>query len=106
MSETIADALQRLAAPAAPAATRVALDPEHMEQDLCRLVLTLVEFLRRLLEAQAVRRLEAGTLSDAEAERLGLGLKRAREAVVSICARLEIAPETLNLDLGPLGRLL
>jgi hypothetical protein len=90
----------------APELTRIALDPERMEQELSRLVLTLVEFVRRLLEAQALRRLDAGTLSDAEAERLGLGLKRAREAVLTICDRLQIAPETLNLDLGPLGRLL
>jgi hypothetical protein len=86
--------------------SRVALDPDHMEQDLARLVLTLVEFVRRLLEAQALRRVETGALSAAETERLGLGLKRAREAVLSLCTRLEIAPESLNLDLGPLGRLL
>lgn len=87
-------------------AVRLAIEPDRVEQDLIRLVLTLVEFLRRLMEAQAVRRLEAATITDEEAERLGLTLLRAREAVVSICARLNVAPETLNLDLGPLGRLL
>lgn len=100
------EAQQALAAAAAPAAMRLALEPESMEQDLARLVLTLVEFLRRLMEAQAVRRVEAGSLSDEEAERLGLGLLRARGAVESLCERLGVAPDSLNLDLGPLGRLL
>jgi hypothetical protein len=87
-------------------AVRLAIDPDRVEQDLTRLVLTLVEFLRRLMEAQAARRMEAGTITPDEAERLGLTLLRARQAVLSLCARLGIAPETLNLDLGPLGRLL
>jgi hypothetical protein len=86
--------------------THLAIDENNVEKDLVRLVLTLVEFLRRLLEAQAVRRLEAQTVTDDEAERLGLTLLRAREAVLSLCARLGVAPETLTLDLGPLGRLL
>ncbi len=100
------DAQHALAAAAAPVAMQLALDPDRMEQDLSRLVLTLVEFLRRLLEAQAVRRMEGGGLDAEEAERLGLGLLRAREAVVSLCDKLGIAPESLNLDLGPLGRLM
>lgn len=95
-----------LAAAAAPVAMQLALDPDQMEQDLSRLVLTLVEFLRRLLEAQAVRRMEGGGLDEAEVERLGLGLLRAREAVLSLCDKLGHAPESLNLDLGPLGRLM
>jgi hypothetical protein len=85
---------------------RLAIDPDRVEQDLARLVLTLVEFLRRLMEAQAVRRMEAATITEDEAERLGLTLKRAQAAVATICARLGVAPDSLNLDLGPLGRLL
>ncbi len=85
---------------------RLAIDPDRVEQDLTRLVLTLVEFLRRLMEAQALRRLEAGTITDDEAERLGLTLLRARDAILSLCTRLGVAPDSLNLDLGPLGRLL
>jgi hypothetical protein len=65
-----------------------------------------VEFLRRLMEAQAVRRLEADTITPDEAERLGLTLLRSKEAVQSLCARLGVEPDSLNLDLGPLGRLL
>lgn len=85
---------------------RLSLDPERVEQDLTRLVLTLVEFLRRLMEAQAVRRLEAETITPEEAERLGSTLMQARGAILSLCDKLGVAPESLNLDLGPLGRLL
>jgi hypothetical protein len=85
---------------------RLDIDPARVEQDLTRLVLTLVEFLRRLMETQALRRLEADTITPEEAERLGLTLLRSREAIVSLCTRLGVAPDSLNLDLGPLGRLL
>jgi len=90
-----------------PSATlaRIEIDPAAAEHDLARLVLTLVEFLRRLLEAQALRRFEANTLSPAEVERLGAALEAARAAVLAIAARLDIDPKTLTLDLGPLGRL-
>ncbi|NKC34541.1 gas vesicle protein K [Falsiroseomonas selenitidurans] len=86
--------------------TRLALDPATLEQDLGRLVLTLVELVRRLMEGQALRRMEAGTLSAEETERLGLGLMQLRGAVETLCGRLGLRPEELNLDLGPLGRLL
>lgn len=96
-----------LADPAtAPGPLRISLDADNIEQDLSRLVLTLVEFLRRLMEAQAVRRMEAGTITEAQAEELGGTLLRAREAVVTLCGRLKVDPDSLNLDLGPLGRLL
>jgi hypothetical protein len=100
MIDTRADAQ-----PATPP-VRLEIDPERVEQDLTRLVLTLIEFLRRLMEAQAVRRLDAETITPDEAERLGLTLLRSKEAVLSLCRRLGVAPESLNLDLGPLGRLL
>ena len=91
--------------PAEPLA-RVSIDPAAVERDLSRLVLTLVEFLRRLMESQAMRRMEAGTITDAQAEAVGGTLLHAREAVLSLCARLDVAPDSLNLDLGPLGRLM
>ncbi|HQT76118.1 MAG: gas vesicle protein [Rhodospirillales bacterium 20-64-7] len=87
-------------------AVRLDIAPDRVEQDLTRLVLTLVEFVRRLLEAQAVRRMEAGTITSVEAEQLGVTLMRSRDVVLSLCQRLGIAPDSLNLDLGPLGRLL
>lgn len=85
---------------------RFSIDPGAVERDLARLVLTLVELLRRLLEAQALRRMEAGTVTDDEVERLGCALMGTRGAVTALCERLGLAPEDLNLDLGPLGRLL
>jgi hypothetical protein len=93
-------------AAAGPALARLDIDPAALQRDLARLVLTLVEFLRRLLEMQAVRRMEAGTISDAQAEELGATLLRAQDAVLDMCARLDVAPDSLNLDLGPLGRLM
>ncbi len=89
-----------------PVLGRISIDPDRVEQDLARLVLTLVEFLRRLMEAQAVRRMEAETITPEEAERLGLTLLRSRDAVVSLCEKLGVAPDSLNQDLGPLGRLM
>ena len=85
---------------------RLSIGGDNIEQDLARLVLTLVEFVRRLLESQALRRFEAGTISETEGERLGQALLQGREAVVSLCRRLDLPPDSLNLDLGPLGRLL
>ncbi len=93
--------------PGRPAvAARLDIDPGAVERDLSRLVLTLVEFLRRLMEAQAVRRMEAGSITEAQAEALGGTLMQARDAVLSLCDRLEVAPDSLNLDLGPLGMLM
>lgn len=89
-----------------PLLGRIEIDPDSVEQDLVRLVLTLIEFLRRLMETQAIRRMEAGTITQDEAERLGLTLLRSRDAVLSLCDRLGVEPEKLNLNLGPLGRLM
>ena len=70
-----------------------------------RLVLTLVEFIRGLLERQALRRVEEGTLSPDETERLGRALMQLDHTVRDLAARHDIDPATLNLDLGPIGRL-
>jgi hypothetical protein len=91
---------------AAPILARVAIDPADAERGLVRLVMTLVEFLRKIIEAQALRRFEAGALTGAEEERLGAALAATEDAVRSLCNRLQIAPEDLQLDLGPLGRLI
>lgn len=84
----------------------IALDPETIERDLARLVLTLVEFLRRLLEGQALHRMERGTLSDEDIERLGTALMRAQQRISQLKDAFGLADQELNLDLGPLGRLL
>lgn len=91
---------------APPTLARVALDPADLERGMVRLVLTLVEFLRRLMEAQALRRFEQGGLAPAEVEALGQALAGSEDAVRAICERMDIDPESLNLDLGPLGRLI
>lgn len=81
-------------------------DPEDVQRSVLRLVLALVEFLRRLLERQAIRRMEEGTLTPEETERVGLALMRLEETVHSLASTFGISPEELNLDLGPLGRLM
>ena len=84
---------------------RVDVDPEGIDNGLAKLVLTLVEFLRQLLEKQAVRRMEGGTLTDDEVERMGLALMRLEEKVHEMARTFGIDPTELNLDVGPLGRL-
>jgi hypothetical protein len=86
--------------------SRIEANPEDIEAGLGKLVLTLVEFLRQVLEHQAVRRMEGGTLSDEEIERLGLALMRLQERLEEIKAEFGLAGEDLNIDLGPLGRLI
>jgi hypothetical protein len=81
-------------------------DPDDVRRSVMKLVLTLVELIRQLLERQAIRRMEAGTLTDAETESVGLALMRLQETVVDLAKQFDIAPEELNLDLGPVGKLL
>jgi hypothetical protein len=81
-------------------------DPEEVQRSVARLVLTLVEFLRQLMERQTIRRMDAQTLTPEETERIGLALMRLEETIRDIGARFGLEPEDLNLDLGPLGRLL
>jgi hypothetical protein len=81
-------------------------DPEEVQRSVARLVLTLVEFVRQLLERQAIRRAEGGTLTAEETEAMGVALMRLEETVRELAARFGLDPADLNLDLGPLGRLL
>ena len=85
---------------------RVDVDPEGIDQGLARLVLTLVEFLRQVLERQAVRRMEGGTLTDDEVERMGLALLKLEEKVHELAEQFGLQPSELNINLGPLGHLL
>ncbi len=85
---------------------RVDVDPDAIENGLAKLVLTLVEFLRQLLERQAVRRMEGGSLSDEEVERMGVALMRLEEKVHEMARTFGIDPTELNLEVGPLGRLI
>jgi hypothetical protein len=80
-------------------------DPHDVERSLGKLVLTLVEFLRRVMERQAVRRMESGTLDDTQAEDIGLSLMRLERTIREMAEAFGLDPDDLNLDLGPLGRL-
>jgi predicted transcriptional regulator len=92
------------------AATRPPLrwnaDPEEVQRSVAQLVLTLVEFIRRLLERQAIRRMEAGTLTDEQTEEVGRALMTLEQTVRDIAAKFGVPVDDLNLDLGPAGRLL
>src|SRR5215813_12900901 len=77
-------------------------DPEDVQRSVARLVLTLVEFLRQLMERQAIRRMEQKTLTPAEVEAVGLALMRIEKAVRDMGRRFGLSPEELNLDLGPI----
>jgi hypothetical protein len=100
--EALRAELERRAGEATP---RWNADPEDVKRSVARLVLTLVEFLRELMERQAIRRMEAGTLTPDETEAVGLALMRLEETIRDLAARFGLAPEDLNLDLGPLGPL-
>jgi uncharacterized protein Yka (UPF0111/DUF47 family) len=91
-------------APSLPA--RLEASPDDIEAGVGQLVLTLVEFIRQVLEHQAVRRMEGGSLSEAETERLGLALMRLEERLDDIRSSFGLERDDLNIDLGPLGRLL
>ena len=84
---------------------RINIDEKSVEQGLAKLVLTLIELIRRLLEKQAVRRMEGGCLSPEQVEELGLALMKLEEKMQELKAQFGLAEEDLNLDLGPLGRL-
>jgi hypothetical protein len=83
----------------------LAANSDDVQRSVARVVLSLVEFLRQLMERQAVRRMEAGTLDGEEIEKLGVGLMQLEETVREIAARFGLTPAELNLDLGPLGKL-
>jgi Gas vesicle protein K len=95
--------LQRTAAGSSP--LRWNADPDEVQRSVAQLVLTLVEFVRQLLERQSIRRMEAGTLTDRQIEDVGRALMQLEATVRDIAVQFGIPPEDLNLDLGPLGKL-
>ena len=86
--------------------SRINIDAQSVEQGLAKLVLTLIEFIRRLLEKQAVRRMEGGDLSPEQIEELGLALMRLEAKLQEMKTQFGLEAEDLNLDLGPIGRLI
>jgi hypothetical protein len=85
---------------------RVALRQEDATKGLGQLVLTLIELLRELLERQALRRIEAGSLTDEQIERLGATFMQLAAQMERLKKELDLEDEDLNIDLGPLGKLL
>jgi hypothetical protein len=85
---------------------RLETDPESVQRDLFKLVLTLVELIRQLMEAQALRRVEEGDLGDDQVESLGLALMHLEDAMDELKQRFDLTADDLNIDLGPLGPLL
>jgi hypothetical protein len=85
---------------------RLDLDRENKKNGLAQLVLTLIKLLHELLEKQAIRRIDAGGLTDEQIERLGMTLMRQSEVLSKLCGEFGLEDSDLNLDLGPLGRLL
>lgn len=85
---------------------RVNADPETVERGLAQLVLTLIELLRQLMERQALRRMDEGSLSDDEIERLGQTFMKLAARMDELKEHFGLRDEDLNLDLGPLGSLL
>ena len=101
--EAIRKQIQRVAAARPP---RWNADPEDVRRSVLKLVLTLVELIRQLLERQAIRRMETGTLTDDETESVGLALMRLQETIADLAKQFDISPDELNLDLGPIGKLM
>jgi hypothetical protein len=81
-------------------------DVEDVQRSVAQLVLTIVEFLRKLMERQAIRQMEHKALTRRQVEAVGVALMQLEETVRDIGARFGLAPEDLNLDLGPVGKLM
>jgi len=96
--------IERAASKASP--LRWNADPDDVQRSVAHLVLTLVEFIRRLLERQAIRRMETGTLTARQTEEVGLALLKLEETVLDIAAKFDIPADELNMDLGPVGKLM
>lgn len=91
--------------PTAPS-SRIDCSPENIEQGLAKLVLGLIEMIRQLLERQAIRRMQGGSLSDQQVEEMGEALMKLEAKIHELADHFGLKPADLNLDLGPLGNLL
>ncbi|WP_443064227.1 gas vesicle protein K [Streptomyces sp. NBC_00525] len=87
-------------------ARRLETDPDTVERDLMKLVLTLVELLRQLMERTALHRVDEGDLTEQQEERIGMTLMILHERMTELCDRYDLTMDDLDLDLGPLGSLL
>ena len=101
--ESLREELERLRIAGSP--PRWNANPDDVRRSVGKLVLTLVEAVRQLLERQAIRRMENDTLTAQETEAIGLALMRLEETVRDLASQFGLAPEDLKLDLGPIGKL-
>jgi hypothetical protein len=85
---------------------KIEANPENAEKGLAKLVLTLIELIRKLMEKQAMRRVEAGSLTDEEIERVGETLMKLENKMKELKEIFGLKDEELNLNLGPLGDLM
>ena len=102
--DTLRREIERAASASSP--LRWNADPDDVQRSVAQLVLTLVEFVRKLLERQAIRRMEAGTLTDQQTEDVGIALMKLEETVRDIAAKFGVPLDELNMDLGPIGKLM
>ena len=102
----ISDLTRQLEAATQSTLQRIDCNAETIEQGLAKLVLGLIELLRRLLERQAIRRMEGGSLSDEQVEAMGQALMKLEARINELAAGFGLKPEDLNLELGPLGKTL
>ena len=86
--------------------SRIDCSTENIEQGLAKLVLSLIELLRQVLERQAIQRMEGGSLSDQQVENMGEALMKLEAKIHELAGHFGLSPSDLNLDLGPLGKLL
>ena len=80
-------------------------EPDDVQRSVVKLVLSLIEFIRKLMERQAIRRLEEKTLTPEEVENVGIALMKLEQTVHQLAKQFKLDPKELNLDLGPLGKL-
>ena len=105
VTQAVTEIERELSSAASGTTSRIDCSSENIEQGLARLVLGLIDLLRRLMERQAIRRLEGGSLDDRQVEEMGLALMRLEQKIGELAAQFGLKPEDLNLDLGPLGNL-
>ena len=106
VARTVAELRRQLQSSAQEPMERIDCTQETIEQGLAKLVLGLIELLHRLLERQAIRRMEGGTLSDEQIEEMGRALMTLEAKIKELAEQFGLKPEDLNLALGPLGNLL
>lgn len=106
IAEAVADLKRQLNSIANGTPDRIDCNPETVEQGLAKLVLGLIELIRRLLERQAIRRMEGGSLNDDQVENMGVALMKLEQKIHQLAGEFNLTPKDLNLDLGPLGKLL